>query len=913
MRFGGILWGVPDFLYLEGKGCELMGENMTEMDVQQLQAEADNGNAEAAFLCGDCFMKGIGVAQNAKKAVQMYKKSANADYAPAQHQLGICYEMGIGVGRNVRDALKWYRKSAQNHFIPAMISMGICCEKGLGQAVDLEEAAQWYLCAAQLGDHVGTYHLARLLESGMGIESDPVKAAEYYLIAAHKNVIAAQVAVGRCFRDGVGVERDEEKAFHWFSAAAERGNPIAQWNVGNCHEQGIGTAADSTAAVEWYQKAADQDYVPAIRDLGRCLRDGIGSSFDIDRSIALLERAAEMNDLAAAEELVVCMMLGLGKEKDVTGAAKLYRRIRGGKLMNENQLEDALRFRLAPAEQAFRKRIETGKLQCGNAVEEKQNAPVNLIRRKVIPKEFDTVEECLKKAEEKLCSNRGYIDRIQIPTADPIMDRINRIQEQLTCEESERAAALAASYIKERDNCEDATMRASREIHDLLGYISKLREDFCRHTEKICQDGSSQFPENWYRMANSIKEELGYMKRESDFLVAHAEKISAVCNEKAHKCYAFLTQAEDRLKEWQNCCKELRENASRCSDVLGCIERLCAGTESVRRDAEKEKAESEQGSSETLVLQKKWEHEQTAEAVRDMRELWLAAVVACEQAEKSWETCKPILEKNRKAAERMQKYPNDVLDIKYPTAEHLEKYNRKADETRTVLGQMLQDMEILVKQKEITDAIAARLLKIEQLRTNILSKVRASVEDNWVDFGDAGPEMALHEANRLIRQKERGKAVAWLRRAAELGNAEAQNQLAFVYERGKLIPQNKEEAFYWYRLAAEQGYPVAECNLAVCYAEGVGTNQDMVQALKWYQKAAQNHEPRAQFQMGRFCLDGTNMPKNEEQAANWFRSAAEQGNADACLELAECFRKGIGVPQNLQQAMYWGKRAKEAK
>ena len=50
------------------------------------------------------------------------------------------------------------------------------------------------------------------------------------------------------------------------------------------------------------------------------------------------------------------------------------------------------------------------------------------------------------------------------------------------------------------------------------------------------------------------------------------------------------------------------------------------------------------------------------------------------------------------------------------------------------------------------------------------------------------------------------EAVEISQRAAEAGDAEAQNDLAFLLENGKGTAPDGEAAFAWYRKAAAQGY-----------------------------------------------------------------------------------------------------------
>ena len=53
----------------------------------------------------------------------------------------------------------------------------------------------------------------------------------------------------------------------------------------------------------------------------------------------------------------------------------------------------------------------------------------------------------------------------------------------------------------------------------------------------------------------------------------------------------------------------------------------------------------------------------------------------------------------------------------------------------------------------------------------------------------------------------------WLRKAAKLGEPEAQFELAERYEHGDGARKNRRHALAWYRKAAEAGYSAAEAKL----------------------------------------------------------------------------------------------------
>lgn len=81
-----------------------------------------------------------------------------------------------------------------------------------------------------------------------------------------------------------------------------------------------------------------------------------------------------------------------------------------------------------------------------------------------------------------------------------------------------------------------------------------------------------------------------------------------------------------------------------------------------------------------------------------------------------------------------------------------------------------------------------------------------------------------------------------LKRDAEDGIARAQYDLAKVYQNGKGVPENAEEALKWFRKAAEQGHMDAQYAVGDAYKNGRGVPQDNAEALKWYRMAESTRE-----------------------------------------------------------------------
>jgi len=82
------------------------------------------------------------------------------------------------------------------------------------------------------------------------------------------------------------------------------------------------------------------------------------------------------------------------------------------------------------------------------------------------------------------------------------------------------------------------------------------------------------------------------------------------------------------------------------------------------------------------------------------------------------------------------------------------------------------------------------------------------------------------------------EAVKFLRKAADKGLKDAQNNLGFLYENGLGVEQNSEKAFLLYQQAATDGNVVALKNLARCYSEGIGITRDSAKVIELYTNTA---------------------------------------------------------------------------
>ena len=143
--------------------------------------------------------------------------------------------------------------------------------------------------------------------------------------------------------------------------------------------------------------------------------------------------------------------------------------------------------------------------------------------------------------------------------------------------------------------------------------------------------------------------------------------------------------------------------------------------------------------------------------------------------------------------------------------------------------------------------------------------------------------LARHYAGttRGLGLKRSKKMAAQLfRRAADLGSAEAMNNLACLYEIGKGVKFDPKTALEYWRMAADRGCMLAQCTLGKCNEYGFyGLSKDYAAAARFYALAAERGYLPALYAMGRmYDVGGYGLARDEEEAMRYYRRAAAQRN-----------------------------------
>lgn len=173
-------------------------------------------------------------------------------------------------------------------------------------------------------------------------------------------------------------------------------------------------------------------------------------------------------------------------------------------------------------------------------------------------------------------------------------------------------------------------------------------------------------------------------------------------------------------------------------------------------------------------------------------------------------------------------------------------------------------------------------------------------EDNFKDFVNKNKDLIIKEAEngnwfmqfklgewgltsewRLNGDIDSTKAFEYIKLAAENGSLLAEAQLGFSYYNGIGIKINKKEAINHWKRAAELGNVDAQRAIAYVYLNGDdGIKKNSSEAIKLYKRLASKKDTTAATQLyliyAGVLVD--DVPKDENEANKWLNLAAENGS-----------------------------------
>lgn len=136
------------------------------------------------------------------------------------------------------------------------------------------------------------------------------------------------------------------------------------------------------------------------------------------------------------------------------------------------------------------------------------------------------------------------------------------------------------------------------------------------------------------------------------------------------------------------------------------------------------------------------------------------------------------------------------------------------------------------------------------------------------------------------------EGLAWLQRAADLGDPRAMVTLGNAYMSGASGTFDPERALSLFRAAVASGDPRANLYLGRAYSTGIGTDMDPQAALAAFTAAAEAGSAEAAAELGLIYSSNGDIPADYRLAYEWLRRSADSGYVPAMIHIANLIAEG---------------------
>lgn len=148
-------------------------------------------------------------------------------------------------------------------------------------------------------------------------------------------------------------------------------------------------------------------------------------------------------------------------------------------------------------------------------------------------------------------------------------------------------------------------------------------------------------------------------------------------------------------------------------------------------------------------------------------------------------------------------------------------------------------------------------------------------------------------------------------------DAEALNDLGWLWLEGLLVVENPSVASQLFRLAASEGLSEAFYNVGQLYASGLGVDTDEHAAKTWFKRAFDAGIREGALEIAWLydqrdrtgVVHASRVEVDKRKAFRWYRKAAHASDCRAYARLGRSYLEGDGVSLNVPKGFYWLHRA----
>ncbi len=173
------------------------------------------------------------------------------------------------------------------------------------------------------------------------------------------------------------------------------------------------------------------------------------------------------------------------------------------------------------------------------------------------------------------------------------------------------------------------------------------------------------------------------------------------------------------------------------------------------------------------------------------------------------------------------------------------------------------------------------------------------------DQGKETPAPSVDQAQKAYDNGSYEEAFIIVEPLAKLEHPDAEYLLGQMYELGRGVKKDTEQAIALFTSAANQGYAAAQAKLGQIHMEG---EKDYASAMNWFKKAADQGYALAYSAIGDLYANGYGVDQDKAKALGYYKEAANAGDAEACLHLGQMYEQGKDIKADRAEAILWYKK-----
>jgi TPR repeat protein len=193
--------------------------------LEQLKSLSSQGNADAMMVLGERMIQGEGIEKAPEEGLKLLQQAAEAGKKQAWYDLGVIFANGVAGQTDMAKAMDYFRKGAEAGDADCQTSLGMFYQAGdripSGVKADPVEAVKWYRLAAEQNHTEAIQHLGMIYVTGQGVTQDVVEGAKWFMKGAELGNADCWWGLGQCYWEGKGVQKDMVQGLALFSAAVD--------------------------------------------------------------------------------------------------------------------------------------------------------------------------------------------------------------------------------------------------------------------------------------------------------------------------------------------------------------------------------------------------------------------------------------------------------------------------------------------------------------------------------------------------------------------------------------------------------------------------------------------------------------------------------------------------------------------